>query len=115
MYERIHTFGNLENIKIQFNLEPGTKIELIDISFNQTVPLSLLPSRFLSVFGILSLFFLFSSKSKIYQAKFPKRLKNIVIWGIICIQITIFTGVCGTNPAIMHDNIIILKNIPNSL
>ncbi|MEA4820679.1 MAG: hypothetical protein VB122_00370 [Erysipelotrichales bacterium] len=112
MVERIHTFGNLNNIKIQLNLDPYTKIVLNDISFNQRVPLSLSLGRFIAVFSILSLFYLFNSKSKIYQTKLPKRLKKIVVWGIILVQITIFTGICGTNPAIMHGQYDHFKEYP---
>lgn len=101
-YERIHPYGKLKDLKVTLSLKPFTKIGFNDISFNKRVPLLFSPLRLLITLLIISLFYIFRSKSSIYKIDFKDNIKKIISVIVISLEIIFLIGICYTNPRFIN-------------
>ena len=103
-YIRIHPYGKLKSIKIVLNnANYFEKIQFNDISFNKRVVFSFSLIRLIATFFIISLFYMFRSKSKMYNSQISLNTKTISTIIIIILEILLFVGIAKANPVFQID------------
>lgn len=90
-YVRIHTYGELENLKIEFKYSAAKAVEIGEIILNARVPLTFSVGRFITVFLILLMVWFFRPGSQIYKWKFVEQRKwKAELIGIVLFLNTLF-------------------------
>lgn len=98
-YLRIHTYGQLNSLRIRFNLNPGEMIQINSIQLNVESPMIFSVVRILVMYFMIFLYLIFRSVSPLYKINISKILKKTMTVLLIIIEIAFAGIVSFSNPS----------------
>lgn len=103
-YVRIHTYGELQDLKICLDSQKAGSVEIHEIIINATVPIMFSVGRFFVIFMAFLVLWFFRPGSEIYKWKFgeQKKGRRILTCIVLLINTVVFVLLVQVNDTFMN-------------